>query len=951
MQALLGRELIARAMLVESPNLIYNGPKERGQLTPDEAIRLMVKKQFRKASIENLEIDNAKLVVNNHKGKTESAADGIKLYCNKFDLNNPARSDGLGLLSAWYNVQLRSARAYLGDGVHELVAVNLKYFSDKNGFFANEIAINGKQLPADSGVTLPTVIRQALFTNVGIEGLHLEMWQKQQMIDIDYVECKGRGHLDLFLGALPQGQGVAGLRLGELNIDSVDLRVESRPSGQNSNTVNIKGLVFQACDLTWDTTMAPGRFNLYSILALGNEVEGVFGNEGYGVKAQRFAINSGFELAQVSGLDIRPLSDTYSGKNSVWFSTPSTKISGVDLPRFFATRAVEADNFYSSKPRFVGHIHKADNNGLVSFLTSPFMKIKEYLGPIAIQAVRIHEGEVHYTSYEGQRQVEYTVSDLMAYMEDLHIDTNTTLTESNMFFAKKSEIGFKNFEQRANDTSMVLSLGGVMLLPHKNSVVLEQLELKNRRQEGSLAHFSIKSDRVHLLEFNFLQFLLKKSLLLQKADFQGASLTVGMRKKTADNKQFFEETIPRALTRAFNRIYADTVHLGSAGINVYYRNKATRQVDRQRIDGWDILFQVFEVNRDLGKLNFLYSRAISAKLSNFSYDLPDGLNQVYLGTLNADVNRGRIYLDSVKLVPKYSKVAYAAKYGKKIDRIEVTNTNSSIEGFNFKEWLYYGRYVAEEVWLRKTDISVYTDKTYPPDKAKLRDMPQEILGQVPIELYIGKTSLVDWNIQYEEKADNLMEPGSIEFHHLTGTISAVTNIPNQMDTTVVKLLFTTGLMENGRVNLGIDIPLSDPECTFTFWGNMNGMDMREINPLLMSLVQIRITKGETYGMNFKGQANKYFASGTVDLRYSDLNVEVLDEKGETSFKEWAMKVLANNFVIKNSNRLFPRTGKIDYVRNEYLSIFNYGAKALLTGIKESIGLRNREGIDSVVKPE
>jgi hypothetical protein len=64
-----------------------------------------------------------------------------------------------------------------------------------------------------------------------------------------------------------------------------------------------------------------------------------------------------------------------------------------------------------------------------------------------------------------------------------------------------------------------------------------------------------------------------------------------------------------------------------------------------------------------------------------------------------------------------------------------------------------------------------------------------------------------------------------------------------------------------------------------------------------------------------------------------------------------MKVLANNFVIKNSNRLFPRTGKIDYVRNEYLSIFNYGAKALLTGIKESIGLRNREGIDSVVKPE
>ncbi|MBI1185273.1 hypothetical protein GC194_13460 [bacterium] len=945
--ALQNNEVIARAVLFENPEINIQQPQVAGQKFNNQTLNTIVKKQFRKVHVTNIEVDNAQLNVMNAKGAKVANLQHAKLYCNNFKTYNTPVPPHKHLLSEWFTAQAATGQFALADNLHEVKLENLKVFSQKGGLFADKLQVYTKPELSDSALENLTAIKNAELYQVSIEGLNTEKLLNQNQLELEYLEAKGHNLLNFQLNQNSTGANqLEAIKIGELNIDSIDVQMQIAGNGETLLKGN--GLLLQTCDFYWDTTFAPGLFTLYSIQLEGNQIAASNDQLGHLFTAKGMKINSSYNLLQFTGIKLKPFEDKYTGKTAMWYSSPVTRFSGIDLPLFFSSRQLRADNFYASKPQIAYHGIETGNNGFANFLLSPFEKTAKLCNTAHIGSIRIHEGKVHYTNHAPSKEVEYNLSDLMVYMEKFAIDSFTAQTDTNIFFSKKSEISFENFEQRANDTSMILSIGATKLYPHKHRAQLEGLELRNRKAAGTLGHFSITSEKADLYQLNFHSFLVKKTVELQKALFTDPVLTIGLRKKTADNQAFFEYDLPKAITKNYSHIYADSLMMNSARLKVNYRNNNTGTIASKSVDGWNVLFQVFEIHRNFSKLDFLYSRAILADLPDFEYELEDGLNTIKMRNMKVDVKRGSIYLDSVALSPKYDKDLYAATYGKQTDRIEVVNDYTMIHNFDFKDWLYHGNYHADKLHISETNVSVFTDKTLPEDKATLKPMPQEILHNLPVKILIDKTEFEKINVSYEEKVSDQIKPGIIYFTGMKGSVSLFTNYEPQMDTNTVKVHVETGLMKNGFVVADLTIPLGDEENTFTFNGSMNGMDMREINPLLISLVRIEISSGQTSRMDFNGTANKFVSYGEVKLIYSDLKVKVLDpdSNDDPTWKEKILQLLANSFIIKSSNRLFPKTGKIDYIRNEHKSIFNYGAKSLLTGIKTSIGLKNKEGVQS-----
>lgn len=947
--ALQDNEVIARAVLLESPNILLKQGTATGQKFSNDVLNKLVKQQFKRVHITNVEIENANVEYINRSGTQTANVQNAQVYCNNFKTHKGAVPRQNYLISDWFSAEGASGFLKLSDNVHTASVTNFKVFSQDGGFYTDRLKIAGERLKNDSTNIDNTIIEDANFYNLSIDGLNVDKLAYSNEIELTYLESKGANNLVMSIGERNNPENaLAKIDIKELNIDSLNTEIISYSAENGETLIKSSGLLLQTCDLKWDSSYAKGLFDLYSIQLEGNDVWFSNDNGKHALTSKKLKLNSSYELFQVTGFKVQPFEDKYVGKEALWFQSPSSRISGLNIPLFFKTRRLEADNIYSSKPQIAFHGIAKDENGLADFLTKPFSKTENIFNTLNVKTLRVHDGKVHYTNHFEDKEISYDLDNLLLYFEDLVIDSFSTQTDSNIFLAKKSEIEFQNFEQRANDTSMILLIGKSKLHPHNKKVWVEDLELRNRKPAGSLGYFSIKSDLATLSNFNYGDFLINKTISMQKAEFTDPSLSVGLKKKSASNQQFFERDIPKALTKNYASIYTDSLVLKDAMFKVNYRDKNSNEIATEKVDGWNVLFQVFNVDRNYQNLNFLYSRAISADLEHYKRRLADSLNVLKVGRLNVNVNRGRIYMDSVELMPRYSKELYAATYGKQIDRIEVFNQNSSIENFKFKDWLYNGNYRADELRLNRTVISVFTDKTLDEEKAKIKKMPQVVIRELPMNIRIDTTFINNWSISYEEKVSDALDPGIIYFKEFGGTIANVSNWNPYGEDSVVRVNIKTGLMENGKVNVKMEIPLDHEDDEFSFSGDMNGMDMREINPLLMTLTQIEITQGETYGMQFDGKANKYFATGEVDLRYSNLKVNIIDgEEPKSNILKGAIKFLANNFIIKSSNRLFPKKGKIDFVRDEHKSIFNYGAKALLTGIKESIGLKNKDGVQNM----
>jgi hypothetical protein len=114
---------------------------------------------------------------------------------------------------------------------------------------------------------------------------------------------------------------------------------------------------------------------------------------------------------------------------------------------------------------------------------------------------------------------------------------------------------------------------------------------------------------------------------------------------------------------------------------------------------------------------------------------------------------------------------------------------------------------------------------------------------------------------------------------------------------------------------------------------MGGMEMKELNRLMIPLNSVRVDKGYIRNVSMRVKGNDFLAFGSMDMNYNNLKVSVLSVKEKKrSISSW----LANLF-IRGQN---SKSGIIYTERLREKSVFNFWSRISLNGLMTNLGVKS-----------
>nr|WKN35308.1 hypothetical protein K4G66_23300 [Tunicatimonas sp. TK19036] len=318
----------------------------------------------------------------------------------------------------------------------------------------------------------------------------------------------------------------------------------------------------------------------------------------------------------------------------------------------------------------------------------------------------------------------------------------------------------------------------------------------------------------------------------------------------------------------------------------------------------------------------------------------DSLYTYSVGHTHTDLINGTLAFNEIRVQPNFAKGEFAAHIGEQKDRMEAYIHSLELEDLQVSQLSKKGMLLAPRMVIDSATLSIFKDKRFPRPIAK-RLLLQDMLHSIPVIFQIDTISLASSQIMYEEKNGFSEEAGQVVFDHLFATLYGTTNNPNVH--TTLRIDTRSNLMSDALIQLNIQVPLGSKNGTHYISGRLDRMHLENLNRLLEPVAFASVRSGVANLLDFSMTLNERSATGEVRFIYNDLKVDLLNRENpdNPALKELMGTWLANWFVVKTDNptRNQPlRVGNIYFEYDGNRSVVSYWCQALLTGIKESIGV-------------
>jgi hypothetical protein len=153
----------------------------------------------------------------------------------------------------------------------------------------------------------------------------------------------------------------------------------------------------------------------------------------------------------------------------------------------------------------------------------------------------------------------------------------------------------------------------------------------------------------------------------------------------------------------------------------------------------------------------------------------------------------------------------------------------------------------------------------------------------------------------------------------------------------------------GQMEAVLTYWLADSSKKYSIDGLVEDMDLSLFNPTLEPTAAVTVKSGQLNRLRFQLQANVERSRGKMWMEYDDLQVALIEatDRKEAPIKSRKMiSLLANTLVVrKNPKRRFLRVGRIRYEMDPGKSFIGHWLQAILSGVKSSIGLENKDEKD------
>jgi len=450
-----------------------------------------------------------------------------------------------------------------------------------------------------------------------------------------------------------------------------------------------------------------------------------------------------------------------------------------------------------------------------------------------------------------------------------------------------------------------------------------------------LAH--LRLSRVGILTAYFDQKIKINSIVLDHPSIDMIYSKVPKRIDTVKN----DSTLYQQISKSLRSIRVGTISVVDADFDYYNGQKKLNAIKHLTVNVKNILIDSLA---QYDTTRVFHSKDISFAMSGYQSLTKDKMYNLKVDTVRGSISKRTILVRGLKLIPMYPDLTFSRKYNVQKDRYNLSFSEINLTGVDFIKLNNDGDLHAKKIKIGPAKVAVFMNRELPPPNFdKGRNYPHNALKRLPLPTIVDTLSLNKVDVAYTEYNPKSKERGTLRLENLSGNVLNLTNDSLRLvKKNHAYANLTTYIMGTGRMNVKIDFNLTAANAPFTYVGEIGTFNMQVLNPLSKSLGLIAIESGTVQKANFTINANERGSSGTVQLYYNNLKVNLLKEGDDGKAKKKGfLSFLANTVLIKNDNPTkgeAVRTAKVTFQREPQGSFFNLMWKSVFVGIRETVGI-------------
>jgi hypothetical protein len=398
------------------------------------------------------------------------------------------------------------------------------------------------------------------------------------------------------------------------------------------------------------------------------------------------------------------------------------------------------------------------------------------------------------------------------------------------------------------------------------------------------------------------------------------------------------------IKKVFKELHIDSISLKDISLNYINRSNAVEKrtsLKHLNINIADIVIDSLSA-KDTSR--FYYTKGVEVRIFDYKIAMPDSLYKAHIDQIYFSTAKRMMFLDGVSFLPRYNKEDfYQVKngggdiYNLKFKRIGINDIN--LQEFLRDQILYAGT-----LDISNAKVQIYSNNAYNgPKTIKIGKDPEQSLQNVALDMHLKHINLTNSLISYAETDATTGYTGIITFNNTNGHF---TNVTNDDDIKKVNPYMTahinTRFMNAADLNVNFKFNLASKDGAFNYNGTLGKFDGRILDKLVKPLALVHVQSADVDKLHFNVDASNYSAKGQLEFYYHNLNIQLLKKvegKAELQTQGFISK-LANTLIIEDANpdkKGNFRPGPIDLKREEHTSFFSFLYKALLDGLKPSVG--------------
>ncbi|MCH8495959.1 MAG: hypothetical protein LAT57_10075 [Balneolales bacterium] len=309
-----------------------------------------------------------------------------------------------------------------------------------------------------------------------------------------------------------------------------------------------------------------------------------------------------------------------------------------------------------------------------------------------------------------------------------------------------------------------------------------------------------------------------------------------------------------------------------------------------------------------------------------------------LSELNFNQQDSLLTLSSMKLTPIGGFSQFMSTLEFKQDMVEMSLTNFKATGIDPSAHQNKEIIKARTLDFDAFDIHISADLHLPLDPNRERPtLLNETIQKLPFAVQLDSIYLRNTNVQYSERNENGVRPGTISFMNSTIQLYDV----NSLSSSPAKLNAVTYLQNHSELSTFLSFTLDDAPFRMTGTGNLQRFDLKQLNSIMMDVMGVEVMSGVAHELEFDFKMMADTSSGRMHLIYDDLKVEIIDKDDhEEGFMKSIVSLIANEGVLRSNN--LPnsedevRTGEIDHVRPPESPFFQHLWQTLRSGLYDIV---------------